>query len=153
MPQVTADLQGATRTDSAARTPASRPIAPHLQVWRWHITMAGSILHRMTGVALYFSAFIATAWAYALASGEESYRFMMGLLGSPLGVLVLLGLTLAYFYHFANGIRHLIWDAGKGLNPKLADMTGLAAMVFAVVATGAVFVVAYIVGALDGVFG
>jgi succinate dehydrogenase / fumarate reductase cytochrome b subunit len=115
--------------------------------------MAGSILHRMTGVALYFGAFIAAAWAYALASGEESYRFMMGLLGSPLGVLVLFGLTLAYFYHFANGIRHLIWDAGKGLNPKLADMTGLAAMVFAVVATGAVFVVAYIVGALDGVLG
>ncbi len=153
MPQVTADLQGATRSDSAARTPASRPLSPHLQVWRWHVTMAGSILHRMTGVALYFGAFIAAAWAYALASGEQSYAFMMGLLGSPLGALVLFGLTLAYFFHFANGIRHLVWDTGRGLNPKLADMTGLAVMVFALAATAVVFVVAYVLGVLDGVFG
>lgn len=148
MPQVTADLQSGTATDSAARTPASRPLSPHVQVWRWHVTMLGSILHRMTGVALYFGAFIAAGWAWALASGREAYGDYMALLGSPLGLLVLLGLSLAYFYHLGNGVRHLIWDMGKGLNPKLADMTGLAAMAFAVVATAAVWAVAWRIGAL-----
>ncbi len=147
MPQVTADLQGGTRSDTAARTPASRPLSPHLQVWRFHITMYTSILTRITGGGLYVGAFIAAAWAYSLAAGREEYDFAMGLLGSPLGLLVLFGLSLAYFYHFAAGIRHLVWDMGKGINPKLADMTGLACMVFSVAATLAVFAVAYITGA------
>lgn len=153
MPQVTADLQGASRTDSAARTPAGRPLSPHLQVWRFHITMYASILNRMSGGGLYFGAFIAAAWAYALAAGPEEYDVVMGLLGSPVGALVLFGLSLAFFFHFASGIRHLVFDMGKGINPKLADMTGLAAMVFSVAATLVVFVVAYVLGALDGVFG
>ena len=148
MVQVKADLQGATAQTSAARTPAVRPLSPHVQVWRWHITMAASILHRMSGVALYFGAFIAAGWALALASGPEWYGRVMDWLAHPLGRLVLLGLTLAYFYHLGNGVRHLVWDAGKGLNPKLADMTGLAAMVFAVAATAAVWAVAYLTGAL-----
>ena len=147
MPQVTADLQGASGTDTAARTPASRPLSPHLQVWRFHITMYASILNRMTGGGLYFGAFIAAAWAYSLAAGPDEYAFVTGLIGSPLGLLVLFGLSLAYFFHFAAGIRHLVWDMGKGINPKLADMTGLACMVFSVVATLAVFAVAYVVGA------
>ena len=148
MVQVKADLQGATARSSAARTPAVRPLSPHAQIWRWHITMVASILHRMTGVGLYFGAFIAAAWALSLASGPEWYGRVMGWLAHPLGRLVLLGLTLAYFYHLANGVRHLVWDAGKGLNPKLADMTGLAVMVFAVAATAAVWGVAYATGAL-----
>ncbi|MBW3558955.1 MAG: succinate dehydrogenase, cytochrome b556 subunit [Proteobacteria bacterium] len=150
MPQVTADLQGASRDASAARTPGSRPLSPHVQVWRWHPTMVASILSRITGVGLYLGAFIAAGWAWALASGREPYERYMELLGSPLGVLVLLGLTLAYFYHFAGGIRHLVFDAGRGLNPKLADMTALAAIVFAVAATAMVFGVAFVTGALDG---
>lgn len=153
MPQVTADLQGASRSDSAARTPGTRPLSPHVQVWRWHITMLCSILGRITGSGLYLGAFIVAGWAWALAAGPEAYGRYMGLLGSPLGVLVLLGLTLSYFFHFANGVRHLTFDAGHGLNPKLADMTGLAAIVFSVAATAVVFVVAYLTGALDGVFG
>jgi len=152
MPQVTADLQSGSRSDTAARTPGSRPLSPHLQVWRFHITMYASILNRMTGGGLYFGAFIATAWAYALAAGREEYAFVTGLLGSPLGLVVLFGLSLAYFFHFAAGIRHLVWDMGRGINPKLADMTGLAAMVFSVAATLVVFVLAYALGALDGVF-
>jgi succinate dehydrogenase / fumarate reductase cytochrome b subunit len=74
----------------------------------------------------------------------------MSLLGSPFGVLVLLGFTGAFFYHFAAGIRHLVFDVGRGLNPKLADMTALAAIVFAVAATVVVFAVAFVTGALDG---
>ena len=148
MPQVTADLQGASRTETAAAVPRGRPLSPHLQVWRFHITMVASILNRMTAVALYFGAFIAAGWAWALASGPERYADYMGLLAHPLGLLVLFGLSVAYFYHLAGGLRHLVWDAGKGFNPKLADMTGLAAMVFAVAAALIVFGVAYVTGAL-----
>jgi succinate dehydrogenase / fumarate reductase cytochrome b subunit len=152
MPQVTADLQGASSTETAARTPHTRPLSPHLQVWRWHPTMLASILTRISGVALYFAAFVAAGWAWALASGPQAYSRYMELLGSPLGLVVLLGFTGAFFYHFAAGLRHLQFDAGKGLNPKLADMTAIAAIVFAVAATAAVFVVAFLTGALDGVF-
>ena len=148
MGQVKADMQGASAPSSAARTPAVRPLSPHLQVWRWHITMLGSILHRITGVGLYFGAFIAAGWALALASGPEWYGRVMQWLAHPLGRLVLVGLTLAFFFHLANGVRHLVFDAGKGLNPKLADMTGLAVMVFAVLATVAVWWVALAIGAL-----
>ena len=150
MPQVTADLQGASRDATAARTPGSRPLSPHLQVWRWHPTLVASILTRITGVGLYFGAFIAAGWAWALASGPEAYDRYMRLLGSPLGVLVLFGLTGAFFYHFASGLRHLAFDSGKGFNPKLADMTGIAAIVFAAVATAVVFALAFVTGALDG---
>lgn len=150
MPQVTADLQGASRDATAARPPGARPLSPHLQVWRWHPTMAASILTRISGVALYLAAFVAAGWALALASGPEAYGRYMELLGSPLGVLLLLGFTGAFFYHFAAGLRHLQFDAGHGLNPKLADMTAIAAIVFAVAATVVVFGLAYITGALDG---
>ena len=143
MGQVKADMQGAQATGSTARTPAQRPLSPHLQVWRWHVTMLGSILHRISGVALYFGAFIIAAWAVSLAYGPEAYDDYMGFMGSWFGQLVLLGLTGAAFYHLANGIRHLVWDTGRGLNPKQADMTGIAAIVFAALATAATWFVAY----------
>ncbi len=148
MPQVKADLQGPSAKSSAARTPAERPLSPHLQVWRWHITMLCSILHRISGVGLYFGAFIAAAWALALASGPESYERVMGWLSHPLGRLVLLALTAGYFYHLANGIRHLAFDAGHTLNPRVANMTGWATLVFTVLATAIVWFVAYATGAL-----
>ena len=148
MVQVKADLQGATASSSAARTPPVRPLSPHAQIWRWHITMVGSILHRITGVGLYFGAFIVAAWAIALASGPEWYGRVMGWLAHPLGRLVLLGLTVAYFYHLAGGLRHLVFDSGRGLNPRQADMTAIAAIVFAVAATGVVWFVAFASGAL-----
>ena len=150
MPQVTADLQGASRDATAARPPGSRPLSPHVQVWRWHPTMVASILTRISAVALYFAAFVAAGWAWALASGPEAYGRYMEVLGSPLGVVVLLGFTGAFFYHFAAGIRHLVFDVGRGLNPRLADMTAIASIVFAVAATAVVFGVAYLTGALDG---
>src|SRR5581483_9174692 len=96
---------------------AQRPLSPHLQVWRWHVTMAGSILHRATGVALYVGALIVAGWAAALASGPDAYASYLHLLGSPIGEVVLAGLTFAIFYHLANGLRHLVWDTGRGFAP------------------------------------
>jgi len=143
MGQVKADMQGPQAASSPARTPADRPLSPHLQVWRFHVTMLTSILHRITGVGLYFGAFIVAAWALALASGPEWYGRVMSWLAHPLGRLVLLGMTLSYFYHLGNGIRHLTWDAGMGLNPRMAGMTGYASLLFAVAATAVVWFVAW----------
>lgn len=132
----------------AARAPRERPLSPHLQVWRWHITMWTSILHRATGVALYAGALILTAWAVTLAAGPEAYATFKGLLGSPLGKLVMFGLTASAFYHLGNGVRHLFWDAGAGLDIKSANASAVAVFAFTVVATVAVWIIAAMTGAL-----
>jgi succinate dehydrogenase / fumarate reductase cytochrome b subunit len=132
----------------ANRAPRERPLSPHLQVWRWHITMWTSILHRVTGVALYVGALILTAWAVTLAAGPEAYMTFKALLGSPLGKLVMLGLTASALYHLANGVRHLFWDAGAGLDIKTANSSAVVVFAFTIVATVVVWVIAGMTGAL-----
>jgi succinate dehydrogenase / fumarate reductase cytochrome b subunit len=131
-----------------AKLQRERPLSPHLQVWRWHITMATSILHRATGVALYVGALIAAAWAISLAQGPDAYASFKQLMGSPLGKLVMFGLTLSFFYHLANGIRHLVWDAGHGLDVKSANASAVLVFAFTAAATVAVWVIAAMTGAL-----
>ena len=132
----------------ASQGPRPRPLSPHLQVWRWHVTMLTSILHRATGMALYGGALILAGWAIALAAGPANYLFYMHLLASPLGRVILFGLTLSLFFHLAHGIRHLIWDTGEGLDLKTADFTGYAAIAFAVAASIGVWVIAALMGAI-----
>ena len=112
---------GQVKTDAQAKSEpgAARPspLSPHVQIWRWHITMAGSIAHRASGVALYGGALIAAGWALALALGPGAYATFAGLMGSWLGLLVMFGITLSIFYHLASGLRHLVWDTGRGLTP------------------------------------
>jgi succinate dehydrogenase / fumarate reductase cytochrome b subunit len=127
--------------------PRERPLSPFM-IWRWHITMFTSIAHRATGVALYGGALILAGWAMALAAGPEAYATYQGLLGSPLGKLVMFALTVSVFYHLANGVRHLVWDAGRGLDIKTANMTAVVAIAFAVAATLAVWLIALMAGAL-----
>ena len=131
----------------AAGAPRERPLSPHMQVWRWHVTMATSILHRVSGVALYGGALILAAWAVSLAVGPDCYAGVMGLLGSPLGKLVLFGLTLSVFYHLGNGVRHLVWDAGAGLDVKSANASAIANFAFTIAATLAVWAIAFMTGA------
>jgi succinate dehydrogenase / fumarate reductase cytochrome b subunit len=122
-----------------------RPLSPHLGIWRWHVTMATSIFHRASGVALYVGALILTAWLAALAGGEPSYGAFMGVLQNPLGLLVLFGITTAACYHLANGIRHLVWDAGKGFAPKTSNASGWATIVFGALGGVTVFALAFLV--------
>ena len=126
-------------SENAAARAADRPLSPHLLAWRWHITMATSILHRLTGMALYVGALILVGWALALAAGPGPYATYSEALGSPLGLIVLAGLTLSLFYHLANGIRHLVWDFGRGFAPKTADATAWLVLAIAVIATGALW--------------
>ena len=126
----------------------TRPLSPHLQVWRWHITMAASIFTRATGVALYVGLFVVVAWAVSLASGPDAYAAFMGLMASWLGKLVLFGLTVSIFYHLAAGLRHLAFDSGAGFEPKTANMTAVLCMAFGVVATLVIWALAFMVGAV-----
>ncbi len=119
-----------------------RPLSPYM-IWRWHVTMAASILHRATGMALYAGILIVAGWALALASGPEAYGAYMGLLGSIPGRIVVFGITVSVFFHLANGMRHLAWDLGQGFQPKTANTTAVIAYVFAVVAALAAWGLGY----------
>jgi succinate dehydrogenase / fumarate reductase, cytochrome b subunit len=125
-----------------------RPLSPHLSIWRWHVTMFTSIAHRATGVGLYVAALIAAGWAVSLASGPEVYGAYMALLGSVLGKLVLFAITVALFYHLANGTRHLVWDFGYGFQIKTADFSGVVVIAFAVAASIGLWIVAAMRGLL-----
>jgi succinate dehydrogenase / fumarate reductase cytochrome b subunit len=99
-----------------------RPLSPHMGIWRWHVTMAASILFRATIIAATVGAVIATAWLGALAFGPDAYETALSLAGSPLGLFVGFGLTLVLFSFILNGARHTINDTGNGLTPKSADL-------------------------------
>jgi len=132
----------------AAKAGRERPMSPHLSIWRWHITMASSIAHRVSGVALYVGALIGAGWAVSLAAGPDAYAAYKALLGSPLGLLVMFSLTLSTFYHLGNGVRHLVWDAGHGLDVKSANASAAFVFAFAVVASLAVWAIAFMIGAV-----
>lgn len=125
-----------------------RPLSPHLQVWRFHITMTTSILHRITGVGLYLGALMGAGWALALAGGPVRYDDYMRLLGSPLGKFVLFGMTASMFFHLGNGIRHLFWDMGEGFELRTAEFSAWLVIGFTVVATLFTWGLAYLTGAL-----
>ncbi len=97
-----------------------RPLSPHLQIWGWTVTMAASIAHRITGVALYGGSILLAAWLAAAAYSEEAYGMVAGVMHSLPGRIILIGFTYALLFHLINGIRHLFWDAGQGFELKTA---------------------------------
>jgi len=111
--------------------PEDRPIAPHVSVWRWHVTMASSILHRVSGVGLYGGGVLLAIWLMAAAAGPETYAPVAQLIASPLGQIALYLLVAAMAYHLANGLRHLVFDTGAGLTPSDADTSAWFAILFA----------------------
>jgi succinate dehydrogenase / fumarate reductase cytochrome b subunit len=94
----------------------NRPLSPHLQIYRWQLTSVLSILHRATGVALSVGAVLLVWWLVAAATGEAAYAQVQHFMGSPVGLALLFGWSVALFYHLCNGIRHLVWDSGHGLD-------------------------------------
>src|SRR5215469_11438296 len=101
-------------TDAATRL---RPLSPHLQVYRWPITMAMSIAHRVTGGALYVGSLLLIWLLVAAATGPHAYEIASAVFGSIIGRLVLFGYTLALFHHMFGGLRHFLWDTGAGMEP------------------------------------
>jgi succinate dehydrogenase / fumarate reductase, cytochrome b subunit len=114
-----------------------RPLSPHLQVYKTQYTMALSILHRATGVALSASLVLLAAWLVALAAGPDGYRLVAALLGSWFGWLVMAGVLAAFWYHFCTGIRHLVFDTGRCLEKKDARLSARIAIIAIVTLVGA----------------
>lgn len=122
---------------------ATRPLSPHLQVWRFHATMLASITHRITGSALYFGTFLIAAWLIALASGRQAYEAVEAIVFSIFGQIILFLWAVAVLFHFANGIRHLLWDGpGIGFSPKVASQVSIFNYVFAILGAAALFAAA-----------
>ena len=116
-----------------------RPLSPHLQVYRWQITMTMSILHRVSGVILTFGAFALAWWLMAVATGGENYDRAARCLASPFGKLILFGFSLALVYHLLNGIRHLLWDMGWGFEIPEFYRSGWTVLVLTIVFTVAIW--------------
>ena len=118
-----------------------RPLSPHLSIYRWPITMATSILHRATGVALAVGFILFVFWLADAASGPDAYAVFSTAMGSILGRILLLGWSWAFFYHLANGIRHLVWDVGFGFEKAQANTSSWFVIVTSVVLTAAFWMV------------
>lgn len=98
------------------KSKVERPLSPHLQIYRPVMTMMMSIAHRITGAALYFGSLLLVGWLLAAAAGPQSFARAQSFMGSPIGLLLLFGFTWAMFHHALGGIRHLIWDTGRGMD-------------------------------------
>jgi succinate dehydrogenase / fumarate reductase, cytochrome b subunit len=118
-----------------------RPLSPHLQIYRWQLTSVLSILHRATGIGLAVAAVLLVSWLGTAADGVEPFTQMQRFLGSPFGLVVLFGCTVTLIYHLCNGIRHLVWDTGRGLDLKSVYVGGWLVLGGTVVLTALTWIV------------
>ncbi|HUZ73278.1 MAG TPA: succinate dehydrogenase, cytochrome b556 subunit [Stellaceae bacterium] len=123
-------------------TPAPRPLAPHLSIYKPQLTSVLSISHRATGVALAVGTVLLVWWLLAAASGGDAFAAAQRFWGSWLGMLLLFGWTFSLFFHLCNGIRHLLWDAGWGFELGQTYVSGWVV----VAASAALTIVAWIAG-------
>ena len=114
---------------------AERPLSPHLQVYKPIINMVMSILHRITGAALYFGSALLAWWLVAAAAGPDYFAFVNGIMGSLIGRVILFGFTWALFLHALGGIRHFIWDTGKGYELSTVDRMCWTSLIASIVLT------------------
>jgi succinate dehydrogenase / fumarate reductase cytochrome b subunit len=131
----TRSLEGRPRTE--------RPLSPHLQIYRPVLTMVMSIAHRITGMGLYFGTSL-LAWWFISAAGPNGYAKFEGFIGSWIGRIILFGYTWALIHHMLGGIRHLIWDTGRGLGPGEREWLAAANLAGSI----AITIVLWIVGLL-----
>ena len=119
--------------------PTSRPLSPHLTIWKWGPHMLVSILHRVTGSALTVAGLaLLTWWLLAIASGAPAYDQFVAVATHPIGIAVLVGLTWAFWQHSFSGLRHLFMDMGAGYELKtnrLFAVLTIAAALFATALT------------------
>ena len=121
----------------------TRPLSPHLTIYRWPVTMMTSITHRFTGVGLAVGAVILAWWLVSISNGPEGWQSFHAVSDTPLGLLVLFGLTWSLIYHFLNGIRHLAWDLGYGFDKHVAERNSVMIFALSIIAALAVFAAAW----------
>ncbi len=128
-------------------TTQQRPLSPHLQVYRWQITMLMSIAHRASGVLLAIGALGLVGWLLALAAGPAAYEQWRAMAASLPGQIVLFALSAALVYHLLNGLRHLLWDTGRALDIADVYRTGYTVWVLTIVLTAGIWYAALTGGA------
>jgi len=116
---------------------SSRPLSPHLQIYRPQLTSILSITHRGTGIFLSVGVLVLAYWLLSIAGGEASYAEAHACLGSPLAKWLLGLWSFSFYFHLSSGIRHLVWDLGVGFELKTVYASGYAAIVAALVMTAA----------------
>ena len=129
--------------DIRAPVRAERPLSPHLQIYRPMLTMMMSIVHRATGTALYFGTGLLAWWLMA-ASGPNGYAKFQWFTGSWIGEIILFGYTWALIHHMLGGIRHLIWDVGRGFGPSEREWLAAATLIGSI----AITIVLWVIGLL-----
>lgn len=121
-----------------------RPLSPHLQIYKPMLTMMMSIVHRVTGVALYFGSLLLVWWLLAAAMGPESYALFTSIAGSYLGLAVLFGFTWALLHHMLGGLRHFVWDLGHGFDLPQVEFLARASLAGSLVLTVALWVMGFL---------
>lgn len=113
------------------------PLSPHLQIYRPQLTSMLSIMHRATGIVLSIGALLLCYWLIAIANGIKSYTFALTHLQEWYGIVVIVGFLFSLYYHLLNGIRHLFWDIGAGLELETTYRSGYAVIVLSILLTAA----------------
>ena len=118
---------------------STRPLSPHMTIYRWPVTMMTSITHRITGVGLSLGAVILAWWLVCISNGPEGWQSFHAIWDTPLGLLLLFGLTWSLVYHFLSGVRHLAWDLGYGFDKREAERNSVIIFALSILGALAVF--------------
>jgi succinate dehydrogenase / fumarate reductase cytochrome b subunit len=122
-----------------------RPLSPHLGIYSPMLTMMMSITHRITGTALYLGTLLLAWWLLAAASGAKAFATADWFITSPIGRLILFGFTWSLFHHLLGGLRHFIWDLGRGMDHPEREYLAQATLIGGIALTVLVWVAAYMV--------
>jgi succinate dehydrogenase / fumarate reductase, cytochrome b subunit len=124
---------------------APRPLSPHLQIWRWTLPFALSITHRITGAALYFGTALLVWWLVAASIGPGQFETAQAVFSSWIGLIVLFGFSWALMQHLLGGLRHLMWDTGRGLDLPTVHRSGWAVVASAIGLTIVLWIIGFLV--------
>ncbi|MGV6802207.1 MAG: succinate dehydrogenase, cytochrome b556 subunit [bacterium] len=122
-----------------AKMTSPRPLSPHLQIWGWTVSMAASIIHRATGIAMAVGTLLIAAWLASAALGPQAYQLIQGIFASIFGKIILFAYSWAISFHMLNGLRYLFWDAGYGFEKKTASNTAWASFIGSMVLTALIW--------------
>ena len=132
-------------TGAAPKTSHPRPLSPHLDIYRFTLTMAMSIVHRITGVGLYIGVLLLAWFLIALSSDATTFATFSSFIRSFIGQLLLLGFTWALFHHMLGGVRHALWDSGIGLDHPLRERLAQGTLIGGIALTLITWIIGYTV--------
>ncbi len=122
---------------------AARPLSPHLTIYRWPVTMMTSITHRATGIALSAGLLVLAWWLVSISNGPEGWQSFHAIVDTPIGLVVIFGLTWSLAYHFFSGVRHLAWDLGYGFDKKVSERNSVLVFALSFLSAVAIFAVVW----------